>query len=448
MTIHARVAEVTERIVARSRDTRTRYLGRLDAAAEQARTPRARLGCANQAHAFAAAPAADKAKLALGKVPNLGIVTAYNDMLSAHQPYETYPELIRRAARAAGATAQVAGGVPAMCDGVTQGEAGMELSLFSRRRDRAGHRRRAVAPDVRRRHLSRHLRQDRARAGHGRAGVRPPAGRVRARRPDDDRDFQYREIADPPALCRAQGGARRTAQVGNGRLSRPRHLHLLRHGQHQPDADGDHGPAPAGRGLHQSGHASCATRSPQEAARRVLSLTASGNTATCRSAACWTSACSSTGSSGCMRPAARPNHTIHLIAMANAAGVTLTWDDFSELAEVTPLLARVYPERQGRREPFPRRGRDGLPDPRADLDGGMLHGDVATVCRRPAQPTRPSPSWSRTAASIWRDIPARKARRHRHPCAGWLAPFDYDRRSARPATASWASAVIKLIRRP
>ena len=132
MTIHARVAEVTERIVARSHDARSRYLDRIDAAAEQARTPRARLGCANQAHAFAAAPANDKAKLALGRTPNLGIVTAYNDMLSAHQPYETYPELIRRAARAAGATAQVAGGVPAMCDGVTQGEAGMELSLFSR----------------------------------------------------------------------------------------------------------------------------------------------------------------------------------------------------------------------------------------------------------------------------------------------------------------------------
>ena len=91
MTLHARIAEVTERVALRSRDNRSRYLDRLEAAADQARTPRAKLGCANQAHAFAAAPANDKARLAVGRTPNLGIVTAYNDMLSAHQPYETYP---------------------------------------------------------------------------------------------------------------------------------------------------------------------------------------------------------------------------------------------------------------------------------------------------------------------------------------------------------------------
>ncbi len=127
----SRVAEVTERIVRRSHDGRARYLDRIARAA----TPTGRrqgLGCANQAHAFAACGPTDKDRLKDGITPNLGIVTAYNDMLSAHQPYERFPELIRNAAREAGATAQVAGGVPAMCDGVTQGEAGMELSLFSR----------------------------------------------------------------------------------------------------------------------------------------------------------------------------------------------------------------------------------------------------------------------------------------------------------------------------
>ena len=130
MTLQARIGEVTERIVERSRPARSRYLDRIEAAA--AKAPRKALGCANQAHAFAACGAADKERIYGSDAPNLGIVTAYNDMLSAHQPYERFPGLIREAARAAGATAQVAGGVPAMCDGVTQGEAGMELSLFSR----------------------------------------------------------------------------------------------------------------------------------------------------------------------------------------------------------------------------------------------------------------------------------------------------------------------------
>ena len=117
-----RIGEVTERIIARSHENRSRYLDRIAAAAGHA--PRARLGCANQAHGFAACSPGDKARLAAGRAPNLAIVTAYNDMLSAHQPYERFPELIREAAREAGGTAQVAGGVPAMCDGVTQGEGG------------------------------------------------------------------------------------------------------------------------------------------------------------------------------------------------------------------------------------------------------------------------------------------------------------------------------------
>ena len=130
MSLDPVIADVTARIVARSRDSRSAYLARLDRAAE-AGPARAHLSCSNQAHAYAAT-GTDKEALAGGAAPNLGIVTAYNDMLSAHQPYETYPARIREIARARGATAQVAGGVPAMCDGVTQGQPGMELSLFSR----------------------------------------------------------------------------------------------------------------------------------------------------------------------------------------------------------------------------------------------------------------------------------------------------------------------------
>src|SRR5665213_2819745 len=129
--MHEVVAEVTARITARSRDRRADYLARMEAAGHEG-PGRAKLSCANWAHAFAAQPAGDKLKMMDPGAPNVAIVSAYNDMLSAHQPLEHYPDLIRRAAREAGATAQFAGGVPAMCDGVTQGRPGMELSLFSR----------------------------------------------------------------------------------------------------------------------------------------------------------------------------------------------------------------------------------------------------------------------------------------------------------------------------
>ena len=131
MSLNATVASVTEDIVKRSRDRRRHYLDRIEAAAS-AMPKRKSLGCANLAHGFAGCGHGDKHALREGDSANLAIVTSYNDMLSAHQPFERFPEIIRAAARDAGATAQVAGGVPAMCDGITQGEAGMELSLFSR----------------------------------------------------------------------------------------------------------------------------------------------------------------------------------------------------------------------------------------------------------------------------------------------------------------------------
>ena len=131
MKLHTAVAAVTQRIRVRSQSLRGDYLARLTAASE--RKPGAeRMGCANVAHAVAAMPANDKLKIVAQRAPNIGIVTAYNDMLSAHAPLQHYPDLIKAEARLHGATAQVAGGVPAMCDGVTQGTAGMELSLFSR----------------------------------------------------------------------------------------------------------------------------------------------------------------------------------------------------------------------------------------------------------------------------------------------------------------------------
>ena len=129
--MHPVVARVTQRIVDRSRETRAAYLAHVDTMIAR-RPPQDRMGCANLAHAYAALPGADKLKVTVEKAPNIGIVTAYNDMLSAHQPYQGFPAVLRDEGARLGATVQVAGGVPAMCDGITQGTAGMELSLFSR----------------------------------------------------------------------------------------------------------------------------------------------------------------------------------------------------------------------------------------------------------------------------------------------------------------------------
>src|SRR5437868_3896804 len=131
MKLHTTVAAVTERIRRRSAPERDAYLRLIDDAAARGRGDD-RMGCANVAHAFAALPASDKFRVVSEHAPNIGIVTAYNDMLSAHAPYARFPDVIKAEARKLGATAQVAGGVPAMCDGVTQGPAGMELSLVSR----------------------------------------------------------------------------------------------------------------------------------------------------------------------------------------------------------------------------------------------------------------------------------------------------------------------------
>ena len=131
MSLHPQLQAITERVIRRSAASRAAYLAAIDASLREGPF-RSRLSCGNLAHGFAACGGTDKSRLRGGVTPNLGIITAYNDMLSAHQPFETYPEQIREIARELGATAQVAGGVPAMCDGVTQGRGGMELSLFSR----------------------------------------------------------------------------------------------------------------------------------------------------------------------------------------------------------------------------------------------------------------------------------------------------------------------------
>jgi phosphogluconate dehydratase len=239
--LHPTLQAVTQRIRLRSAATRSAYLARIDRLAHRA--PGAeRMGCANVAHAFAALPGSDKFRVVAEKAPNIGVVTAYNDMLSAHQPYESYPALIRDEARRHGATVQVAGGVPAMCDGVTQGLPGMELSLFSR--DSI-----AMATAVALTHdvfdavlllgvcdkIVPGLLIGALHFGHLPC-VFVPAGPMSTGLSNHDKS-QVREQA---------GGPRSLAGRRERCVPRPGHLHVLRHRQQQPDAAGSHGSARAG----------------------------------------------------------------------------------------------------------------------------------------------------------------------------------------------------------
>ena len=397
----ARVAEVTDRIARRSHDGRSRYLDRIAAYA----TPTGRrqgLGCANQAHAFAACGPTDKARLKDGVTPNLAIVTAYNDMLSAHQPYERYPELIRRAASEAGATAQVAGGVPAMCDGVTQGEAGMELSLFSR--DVI-----ALATAVA---LS-HQTFDAAvylgvcdkivpglvigalSFGHLPA-VFVPAGPMTSGLPNDEKS-RVRQL------------------YAEGKATRAELLDAEMKSYHGPGTCTFYGTANTNQmlmeimGLHLPGSSfvnpgtGLRDALTTEAARRALAITALGNSYTPVGRMLDERAFVN-GIVGLHATGGSTNHTIHLIAMAAAGGIRLTWDDFADLAEVTPLLARVYPNGKADVNHFHAAG--GMPFLiRELLDAGLLHEDVRTVWGDGLRSYVAEPALAPDGALAWRAPP-------------------------------------------
>ena len=219
--LHPSVARVTDRIRARSRQLRTEYLAQIERAAQK-KPVRSGLSCTNFAHGFAAFEPDDKLVLREARRPNIGIVSSYNDMLSAHQPFERFPQLIKHAAREAGGVAQFAGGVPAMCDGVTQGEPGMELSLFSRDVIAHGHRDRAVAQHVRRGAVPGHLRQDRARPADRRAEVRPPADDPGAGRADDLGPVERRRRRrSGSSMRRARSAATRCSNRSRSRITAP-----------------------------------------------------------------------------------------------------------------------------------------------------------------------------------------------------------------------------------
>ncbi|WP_407048440.1 phosphogluconate dehydratase [Methyloraptor flagellatus] len=405
MTIHARIGEVTERIVERSRDTRARYLDHIRAAAEKKPT-RNKLGCANLAHGFAACGPHDKDALKAGEVPNVGIVTAYNDMLSAHQPYERFPDLIRAAARESGAVAQVAGGVPAMCDGVTQGEAGMELSLFSRDVIAMGT---AVA-------LS-HQMFDAAlylgicdkivpglvigalSFGHL-PGVFVPAGPMPSGISNDEK-------------------ARVRQAYAEGKVGRAELLESESKSYHSPGTCTFYGTANSNQmlmeimGLHLPGASFVNPNTPlrdaltRAAVKRSLEITASGNGYTPVGEILDERAFVN-GVIGLHATGGSTNHTLHLVAMARTAGIRLTWHDFSDLAEVVPLLARVYPNGSADVNHFHAAG--GMQYLiRELLSEGLLHEDVRTVAGTGLSGYTAEPKLGEDGSVTWVDGPTESA---------------------------------------
>lgn len=375
MAAHSSIEAITRRIVERSKPHREAYLNRVQRAISRG-VHRSTLSCGNLAHGFAVCSPSEKTALAGDVVPNLGIITAYNDMLSAHQPYEIFPPIIREAAREAGGVAQVAGAVPAMCDGVTQGQPGMELSLFSR--DAI-----AMAAGI---GLS-HNMFDAAvylgicdkivpglviaalTFGHLPA-VFIPAGPMTSGLPNDEKS-RIRQL------------------YAEGRVGRAELLEAESKSYHGPGTCTFYGTANSNQmlmeimGFHMPGASFVNPGTPlrealtREAVKRALSITGLGNEFTPagemideRSIVNGVVGLHATGGS--------TNHTMHLVAMARAAGIVLTWQDISELSDTVPLLARVYPNGLADVNHFHAAGGMGFLIKQL-LKTGLLHDDVRTV---------------------------------------------------------------------
>src|SRR6056297_1812012 len=399
MDLNPTVEAVTDRIVARSRDARGRYLDKIARAAE-AGPKRAHLSCSNQAHAYAAM-GDDKDPLVAEKSPNIGIVTAYNDMLSAHQPFESYPERIRAAARRAGATAQVAGGVPAMCDGVTQGQTGMELSLFSR--DVI-----ALASAVALSHdtfdaaiflgvcdkIVPGLVIAAATFGHLPA-VFVPAGPMVSGLPNDEK-------------------AKVRQQFAAGEVGREALMEAEMASYHGPGTCTFYGTANSNQmlmevmGLHMPGTAFVNPNTPLRdaltaaAAERACAITALGDcyipigrTIDEKAIVNAMVGLAATGGS--------TNHAIHLVAIARAAGLVIDWSDLDEISRVTPLLTRIYPNGSADVNHFHAAGGFGLLI-RELLGAGLLHPDIACIHGGDLHAQAREP-WLDGAQLRWREPP-------------------------------------------
>lgn len=372
--IHPKIAEITERITERSKSKRQNYLNQIDAAYLDG-VHRSTLNCGNLAHGFAACNQHDKAALAADFVPNLGIITAYNDMLSAHQVYEDYPKAIKKYANAFGAVAQVAGGVPAMCDGVTQGQPGMELSLYSR--DVI-----ALSSAIGLTHnmfdaalylgicdkIVPGLLMSALRFGHLPA-VFLPGGPM------------------PSGISNEEKSAIRQAYA-EGKIGREELLKGESDSYHSPGTCTFYGTANSNQmlmeimGLHLPGSSFVNPNTPlrdllnKEAVKIAVENVKIGKE---RSLAnLFNEKTVVNGIIGLLATGGSTNHTIHLIAIARAAGIIINWDDMSDLSAVVPLITRMYPNGAADVNHFHAAGGMGFVI-RTLLDNQLLHEDVQTI---------------------------------------------------------------------
>ena len=373
--LQSRIGEVTERIARRSHDTRARYLDQVRAYGER-RPRREHLSCGNLAHGFAACDTDDKEALGGVAKSNIAIISAYNDMLSAHQPLERFPALIKQAVREAGGVAQFAGGVPAMCDGVTQGQAGMELSLFSR--DVI-----ALATAVALSHdmfdgalylgvcdkIVPGLVMAALSFGHLPA-IFVPGGPMTTGMANDEKS-RIRQL------------------YAEGKVGRKELLEAESASYHGPGTCTFYGTANTNQmlmeimGLHLPGASFVNPNTPLRdaltvsAAKRITEITAMGNQYTPVGEMVDERAVVN-GVVGLHATGGSTNHTLHLVAMARAVGIQLSWDDFAELSEIVPLLCRIYPNGLADVNHFHAAG--GMSFLIAQLlDAGLLHPDVRTV---------------------------------------------------------------------
>ncbi|MDP9013253.1 MAG: phosphogluconate dehydratase [Pseudomonadota bacterium] len=399
--VHPQVRAVTDRIRERSAAGRCAYLERMDAARLRG-SARAGLSCTNLAHGFAAADVPDKEALKLMRWPNVAIVSAYNDMLSAHQPLEKYPALIKRAAREAGAVAQFAGGVPAMCDGVTQGQPGMELSLFSR--DVI-----AMSTGV----ALAHNMFDSALC----LGVcdKIVPGLVMGTLAFGHLPVIFVPGGPMPSGVPNKEKARIRQLYAEGKVGRDALLESEAGSYHSAGTCTFYGTANSNQmlmevmGLHIPGSAFVPPNTPLRdaltaaAAQRAARITALGAEYLPLARVIDEKAIVN-GIVGLLATGGSTNHTLHLVAMARCAGITITWDDFSDLSAVVPLLTRIYPNGSADVNRFQIAGGMAFLI-RELLREGFLHPDTTTVMGEGLQAYALEP-WLEEGRLSWRAAPA------------------------------------------
>ena len=436
MALHPALCAVTERIRRRSAATRAAYLDRLEQARRRGPLRRA-LGCTNLAHAFAAAPPGDKIMLRESHRPNVAIVSAYNDMLSAHQPYERFPALIKRAAREVDATAQFAGGVPAMCDGVTQGEPGMELSLFSRDVIALST---AIA-------LSHNMFD--AALCLGICDKIVPGLLIGALQ------FSHLPVIFVPGGPMTSGlandaKAKIRQRYAKGEVGRDVLLESEAQSYHGPGTCTFYGTANSNQmlmevmGLHLPGAAFVNPDTPLRdaltaaATRRAIAISDLGAEYTPIGRVVDERAVAN-GIVGLLATGGSTNHTIHLVAIARAAGIAINWDDFRDLSDVVPLIARVYPNGGADVNHFHAAGGMGFVI-RELLGAGLLHADTTTVAGAGGLWRYAQEPFLHEGALAWRDSP--RASGALDVLAPAAAPFSADG-GLKLLTGNLGRAVIK-----